>query len=97
MQFFDRTFTLIRRGPLGWLFGGTILLVAASSSPAHAQVAIVRQEFRDSTAFGWTVGGSFIPCLTANGPTAPGSIPNCGTTADVPGTGVLRLTNTVQD
>lgn len=97
MQFFDRTFTLIRRGPLGWLFGGTILLVAASSSPANAQVAIVREEFTGSAAYGWTVGGTFTPCLTATGSSPPGSIPNCGTTADAPGTGVLRLTETRRD
>lgn len=98
MQFLDRYFTsIIRRWPLGWLFGGTILLAAASSSPANAQVTVVREEFRDSTAFGWTIGGSFIPCLTAIGPSVPGSIPNCEATADVPGTGVLRLTNTAQD
>ncbi len=98
MQFFDRNFTSrIRRWPLGWLFSGTILLVAASSSPANAQVTIVREEFRDSTAYGWTIGGSFTPCLTATGPSAPGSIPNCDATADVPGTGVLRLTNTTEN
>lgn len=95
MQFVDRTLTcVIERWPLGWLIGGTFLLLAASSTPAAANVTIVREEFTSSTAYGWTVGGTFTPCLTATGVSVQGSIPTCGTTADTPGSGALRLTDT---
>ncbi len=97
MQFVNRLTSIIERWPLGWLIGGTFLLFAASSSPAAANVTIVREEFTGSAVYGWTGGGTFTPCLTATGPSAPGSIPNCGTTADAPGSGVLRLTDTRQD
>ena len=98
MQFVDKHFTsVIRRWHLGWLTGSTILLLAASSSPVAANVTIVREEFTDSTAYGWTVGGTFTPCLTATGSSPPESIPNCGTTSDRPGSGVLRLTSTIKD
>lgn len=89
-----RNFTsTIRR--LGWLTGGALLLFAAT--PASSQTTVVQQDFTDSTAYGWTSGGTFIPCLTAVGPSAPGSIPNCGTPADTPGQGVLRLTDIILD
>ena len=98
MQFIDRTLTcLIEHGPLEWLIGGTFLLWAASSAPAAANVTIVREEFTSSTAYGWIAGGNFTPCLTATGASVQGSIPTCGTTADAPGSGALRLTDTRKD
>lgn len=98
MPFVNHNFTsLIQHQRLGWLLGSTLLLFAASSSPAAANVTIVQEDFRDSTAYGWTGGGTFIPCLTATGSSSPGSIPNCAATSDAPGTGALRLTNTLQD
>jgi uncharacterized repeat protein (TIGR01451 family) len=94
MQFIDRHFTsVIKRWPLGWFTSSTLLLLAATSSPAAANVTIVQEEFTGSTAYGWTVGGTFIPCLTATGSSPPESIRNCGTTSDPPGSGVLRLTD----
>lgn len=80
---------------LGWLTGSALLLFAAT--PASAQTTVVQQDFTDSTAYGWTSGGTFVPCLTAVGPSAPGSIPNCGNPADTPGQGVLRLTDIILD
>ncbi|HEY9671880.1 MAG TPA: hypothetical protein V6D11_10575 [Waterburya sp.] len=97
MQFVNRLTSIIERSHLGWLIGGTFLVFAANSSPADANVTIVREEFTTSTAYGWTVGGNFIPCLTATGTSVQGSIPTCGTTADVPGSGALRLTDTRRD
>lgn len=98
MQFVNHNFTsVIRSKRLGWLMGSTLLLLAGSSLPAAANVLIVEEDFSDSTAYGWTFGGTFIPCLTATGSSPPGSIPNCGTTSDPPGAGVLRLTNTIRD
>ncbi|MDP8965935.1 MAG: hypothetical protein M3O33_18520 [Cyanobacteriota bacterium] len=98
MQFVDQYLTsVIRRWRLSWLTSGALLLFAASSSPATANVTIVEEDFRDTTSYGWTIGGTFRPCLTAAGTSPLGSIPNCGTTSDAPGTGTLRLTNTQQD
>jgi uncharacterized repeat protein (TIGR01451 family) len=98
MKFVTQNFTHVtRRKHFGWIIGGTLLLLAASLSPAAANVTVVEEDFNDSTTYGWTFGGTFTPCLTATGSSAPGSIPNCGTTADAPGTGVLRLTNTIKD
>lgn len=88
-----RNFTSTIRN-LGWLAGGVLLFAA---TPASAQTTVVQQDFIDSTAYGWTSGGTFVPCLTAIGPSAPGSIPNCGNPADTPGQGVLRLTNIIQE
>ena len=82
---------------LGWLLGGPLLLFAATSSPATANVTIVQEDFRDSTSYGWTGGGTFTPCLTATGSSSPGSLPTCATTSDAPGSGALRLTNTLQN
>lgn len=77
-----------------WLAGGVLLFAA---TPASANTTVVQQDFIDSTAYGWTSGGTFVPCLTAVGISPPGSIPNCGNPADTPGQGVLRLTNIIQD
>lgn len=82
---------------LGWLLGGTLLVFAATNLPAAANVTIVQEDFRDSTSYGWTGGGTFTPCLTARGSSSPGSLPTCATTSDSPGAGVLRLTNTLQN
>lgn len=92
MPFVNHNFTsLIRHQHLGWLLGSTVLLGVASSLPAAA-VPVVEEDFRDSTAYGWTIGGTLPPCLTATGLSVQGSIPNCSTTSDPPGAGVLRLT-----
>lgn len=80
---------------ISWLTGSALLLLAAT--PVSAQTTVVQQDFTDSTAYGWTPGGTFEPCLTAVGPSAPGSIPNCGNPADPPGQGVLRLTDIFLD
>jgi hypothetical protein len=94
MQFIDRKFTsVIKRWHLGWLTGSAFLLFSASSLPADANVTIIREDFSDSTAYGWTVGGVGPLCLTAEGPSPPESIPNCSTNSDPPREGTLRLTN----
>ena len=97
MPFVNHNFTsVIQHQRLGWLLGGTLLLFAASSSPVAANVTIVQEDFTDATSYGWTGGGTFTPCLTATGSSSPGSLPTCATTADPPGAGALRLTNTLQ-
>jgi hypothetical protein len=94
MQFIDRKFTsVLKRWHLGWLTGSAFLLFSAGSLPADANVTIIREDFSDSTAYGWTVGGVGPLCLTAEGPSPPESIPNCSTTSDPPREGTLRLTN----
>jgi len=96
MPLIDQTFiSAIRRWPLGWLTGGALLLLAAA--PATANVTIVQEDFTDSVSYGWTPGGTFEPCLTTAGNSGPSSIRNCGTTADAPGTGVLRLTDIIRE
>jgi uncharacterized repeat protein (TIGR01451 family) len=102
MQLIDRHFisvtSVINRWRLGWLTSSTLLLLAATSSPAAANVTIVSEDFTDATSYGWTVGGeTFTPCLTVAGSSPPESIPNCGTTSDPPGSGALRLTDTRRD
>jgi uncharacterized repeat protein (TIGR01451 family) len=97
MPFVNHNFTsVIQHQRLGWLLGSTLLLFAASSSPVAANVTIVQEDFTDATSYGWTGGGTFTPCLTATGSSSPGSLPTCATTADPPGAGALRLTNTLQ-
>lgn len=91
---------------LGWLTGSTLLLFAASTSPvaAQTQTTIVNETFRNSTAFGWDSSNSKGPnlqpsCLTAAGTSPSGgalsNLPNCGSIADPPGQGALRLTDQV--
>ncbi len=98
MQLIDRDLiSTIRRWHLSWLGGGTLLLLAASSLPATAQVRIVQEDFRDRVSYGWNIGGTFTPCLTADGSSPPGSIPNCALISDPPGQGVLRLTDNTRN
>jgi len=90
--------TLLLYEHLGWLTGGTLLLLATMNSPVAAQVTLVEEEFRDSTAFGWLSGAglnSRAACLTAGNASTPtnGSIPACSQgVPDVQGQGALRLT-----
>lgn len=78
------------------LTGSALLLFAAT--PVSTQTTVVQQDFTDSTAYGWTSGGTFVPCLTAVGPSAPGSIPNCGNQAEVTTPADSNLgNNTTQD
>jgi uncharacterized repeat protein (TIGR01451 family) len=88
---------------LGWLTGGTLLLLGAMGSPVIAQTTIVDETFRNSSTFGWRVGNQspgakLDPCLTAGNATTPAnSIQPCGDTVDPNGAGVLRLTTAQQD
>jgi uncharacterized repeat protein (TIGR01451 family) len=98
MQFVGQQFTSgNKRSRLVWLSGGALLLLAGSTSPVSANITIVQEDFTDSTAYGWTVGGTGVRCLTAIGSSPPGSIPNCASTSDPPGSGVLRLTENIND
>ncbi len=98
MDFVGQTFThATQRSRLVWFIGSTLLLFAGLSSPVSANIIIVTEDFSDSTAYGWTVGGTGTRCLTAIGSSPPESIPNCGSTADPPGSGVLRLTDNTND
>ncbi|MGB5959030.1 MAG: hypothetical protein WBG73_00110 [Coleofasciculaceae cyanobacterium] len=82
---------------LGWMTGGTFLLLAAGSLPVAAQTTLVDQTFANPNAFGWRGGastGTFNPCLTAGDgttDTTPGLLQSCGL-GETPGNGVLRLT-----
>lgn len=90
---------------LGWMTGGTFLLLAGFGSPVAAQTTLVDQTFANPNAFGWRGGRSpgtnlnSIPCLTAGDgttDTTPGSLQSCGL-GETPGSGVLRLTTEGQD
>jgi hypothetical protein len=64
MQFVGQQFTSAnKRSRLGWLTGSALLLLAGSTSPVSANVTIVKEDFTDSTAYGWTVGGTGARCL----------------------------------
>jgi hypothetical protein len=52
-----------KRSRLVWLTGSALLLLAGSTSPVSANVTIVKEDFTDSTAYGWTVGGTGARCL----------------------------------
>jgi hypothetical protein len=83
MQFVGQQFTSgNKRSRLVWLSGGALLLLAGSTSPVSANVTIVQEDFTDSTAYGWTVGGTGVRCLTAIGSSPPGSIPHCASNTD---------------
>jgi autotransporter-associated beta strand protein len=61
----------------------SLWLALVLATGAFAQVVTINQDFKGTTASGWTFGnngGVFTPILTANGP-------------DTPGTGWLRLTS----
>jgi len=82
---------------LGWMTGGTLLLLTGLGSPVAAQTTLVDQAFANPNAFGWrgdVSTGTFNPCLTAGDATTvtgPGLLQNCNL-GETPGSGVLRLT-----
>lgn len=89
---------------LGWMTGGTLLLLAGLGSPVAAQTALVDQVFTGPNAFGWRGGSSgvnrFDPCLTAGDDTTVGGdalLGRCQNITDPNGLGTLRLTENTQD